>query len=221
MIFSQTAKMLGTMIQANSSGEPSFWRELADGTAGPAVRLMVNFSLGVLLTGLCNLGAYILAAMVPRWSRGGGGFGVYPTDELVGGLAVIASGAFIAATAWLWSRKGKWRTIAAPTIYTVCIIVGTTILCLFVNNTLRGDKDFLFSGLIMLGVAAIILVWAARVYRISRGRPMHNSSDGLVNVHCPNCNYRMVGLHESRCPECGTSYTLDELLAKQNFSRPA
>jgi hypothetical protein len=27
----------------------------------------------------------------------------------------------------------------------------------------------------------------------------------------------MVGLHESRCPECGTVYTLDELLSRQEF----
>jgi hypothetical protein len=27
----------------------------------------------------------------------------------------------------------------------------------------------------------------------------------------------MVGLTESRCPECGAAYTLDELIAKQGF----
>lgn len=211
--------MLGTMDPPKLPAEGSFWRELADGTAGPVVRVMVTLSVGVVLAGLCAISAYFLAAMVPDWSRGSGGFGVYPTDELVGGLAVVASGAFIAATAWLWSRKGRWRAIVSPTVYTVCIAVATIILCLLVENTLRGDKDFLFFGLIMLGSAAIILVWVARLYRLSRGRPTLNHSDGLPNVHCPNCNYRMVGLHESRCPECGTSYTLDELLAKQNFSR--
>src|SRR3954465_10866211 len=87
-------------------GEPSFFRELADGTAGPVVRLMVTLVMAVCLAGLCALGAYLLAALVPDWSRGGRGYGAYPRDELVGGLAVIASGAFIAATAWLWSRKG-------------------------------------------------------------------------------------------------------------------
>jgi hypothetical protein len=29
----------------------------------------------------------------------------------------------------------------------------------------------------------------------------------------------LVGLYESRCPECGTAYTLDELIAKQNFAK--
>ena len=33
-------------------------------------------------------------------------------------------------------------------------------------------------------------------------------------VRCPACDYRMVGLTESRCPECGAQYTLSELLAE-------
>jgi hypothetical protein len=210
--------MVPPSLPAKSSGEPSFWRELADGTVGPVVRVMVNLGLGIVLAGLVALSAYFLAAMVPQWGHNSN-YGVYPKDELVGGLAVVASGVFIAATAWLWSRKGRWRAIVSPTIYTICIVVTTTILCLFVESTIRGEKDFLFSGLIMLGAAGILLVWVMRLHRISRGRPTHNQSDGMPNVRCPNCNYRMVGLHESRCPECGTQYTLDELLGKQNFSK--
>jgi hypothetical protein len=206
------------MISPNVQGEPSFWRELADGTAGPVVRGMVMLVLAVGLAGLGALLAFCLAALVPDWSRGDGRYGIYPRDELIGGVAVIAGGTFIAATAWLWSRKGRSRGIVAPTIYTVAIATVTIILCVFVNNSLRGDKDFLLFGFIMLGSAGVVLVWVARIYRLSRGRPVTNRSDGLANVRCPNCNYRMVGLRESRCPECGTQYTLDELLAKQDFS---
>jgi uncharacterized paraquat-inducible protein A len=32
-------------------------------------------------------------------------------------------------------------------------------------------------------------------------------------VHCPNCTYNMTGLSAARCPECGTEYTLEALLA--------
>jgi predicted RNA-binding Zn-ribbon protein involved in translation (DUF1610 family) len=180
---------------------------------------MVTIVIGVCLAGLAALLAYALAALVPEWSRGRGAWGIYPSDELVAGVVGVATGAFNAAAAWLWSRRGRWRGIVTPTIYTVCIAVATIIVCLFIDSNLRGDKDLLFFGFIMLGGAGIILVWVARIYRISRGRPVTNMSDGLVNLHCPNCGYRMVGLRESRCPECGTEYTLDELLGKQNFTR--
>jgi DNA-directed RNA polymerase subunit RPC12/RpoP len=64
-----------------------------------------------------------------------------------------------------------------------------------------------------------MLIWTNTWYQMSRGRPMQNEEDGLPDIRCPACGYRMVGLREARCPECGRNYTLDELLAKQGFSR--
>src|SRR6185295_14997424 len=106
------------------------------------------------------------------------------SDELVAVVVVIASGWFIAMTAWLWSRRGRWRGIVAPTIYTVAIAAATTIICLLIEANLRGDRDLLFFGFVMVGAAAIILVWVVRLYRLSRGRPVKNVSDGLANLHC-------------------------------------
>ena len=34
-------------------------------------------------------------------------------------------------------------------------------------------------------------------------------------VACPKCGYNLTGLQGTRCPECGTLYTIDELLAEQ------
>lgn len=31
-------------------------------------------------------------------------------------------------------------------------------------------------------------------------------------IACPICGYDLAGLYEARCPECGTRYTLDELI---------
>ncbi len=38
---------------------------------------------------------------------------------------------------------------------------------------------------------------------------------GSSAVTCPTCGYNLTGLAEARCPECGTRFTLDELLASQ------
>ncbi len=53
-------------------------------------------------------------------------------------------------------------------------------------------------------------------HRVHRRKPIY-TAEGHPNVNCPGCGYSMVGLHQSRCPECGNRYTLDELLLKQNF----
>jgi predicted MFS family arabinose efflux permease len=34
-------------------------------------------------------------------------------------------------------------------------------------------------------------------------------------VVCPKCGYNLTGLQTARCPECGSQFTLDELLAAQ------
>ena len=41
--------------------------------------------------------------------------------------------------------------------------------------------------------------------------------EGRINLNCPDCGYVMVGLSESRCPECGARFTLDELVRRQDY----
>jgi uncharacterized paraquat-inducible protein A len=69
------------------------------------------------------------------------------------------------------------------------------------------------------GVASALVIWiiitifiwreseAERAARLSRA-----NSDALV---CPTCGYNLTGLRETRCPECGTQFTLNELYAAQ------
>lgn len=33
-----------------------------------------------------------------------------------------------------------------------------------------------------------------------------------MRLPCPKCGYNLTGLREARCPECGATYTLDELV---------
>lgn len=77
------------------------------------------------------------------------------------------------------------------------------------------DREFgYFIGSItapILWLVMTILIWrespAERAARVGAGR--QNS------IVCPTCGYNLTGLKESRCPECGTQFTLDELLAAQ------
>ena len=61
-------------------------------------------------------------------------------------------------------------------------------------------------------VLATVLLWretnAERVARMS-------NLIGNPTVVCPFCGYNLSGLREARCPECGNSFTLDQLAASQ------
>jgi hypothetical protein len=64
---------------------------------------------------------------------------------------------------------------------------------------------------IILWLIGTVLAWqetpAERAARIK--------SSGKSAVACPTCGYNMTGLTEPRCPECGSKFTLDELMAAQ------
>ena len=61
---------------------------------------------------------------------------------------------------------------------------------------------------VLLWLFATVLIWCdtptARAARV-----------GGSAVTCPTCGYNLTGLGEARCPECGSRFTLDELLAAQ------
>jgi hypothetical protein len=76
-----------------------------------------------------------------------------------------------------------------------------------------GIALLLGGGLVPIAwVLATVLLWretpAERVERMSR--LVTNSA-----VLCPTCGYNLSGLREARCPECGGSFTLDQLAASQ------
>ena len=63
----------------------------------------------------------------------------------------------------------------------------------------------------LLWLVATVLIWresaAERAARVGDG--------GRDAVVCPTCGYNLTGLRETRCPECGTQFTIDQLLAQQ------
>ena len=69
----------------------------------------------------------------------------------------------------------------------------------------------------MLWVVLTILVW--RETDAERG--VRLSKQGLAEIPCPTCAYNMSGLKGTRCPECGSEFTLDALLAAQPARRQA
>lgn len=197
----------------------SLWKDLADGSAGKGVRAVVTLALAVLITGFCLIGTYALAAVVPGWDESYG-WGVHPRDELL--VAVLTFGAilFLASAAWVWWREARFRVLCVPTLVTAGIVVVTVPLCVVIDRALSGDDELVVGGLVLLGIAAVLVVWL-RVWNMHfRPRDVRSAEDGLVDVRCPACGYRMVGLRESRCPECGAEYTLDQLLAARGFAQP-
>jgi len=118
----------------------------------------------------------------------------------------------------LWYRSVKWtsgRVTATWVAGVGCLLVGA-VVGIVIAGSLRGtDEEFaIFLGgllTIVLWLAASVLLW--RETPAERADRIRESAGDVL--FCPKCGYNMTGLHEARCPECGSRYTLDQLLAAQ------
>jgi hypothetical protein len=197
--------------------EPSLWRELADGTAGPAVKAFVCLALVPLFVGLALLASFVLSGLVPSWGNRYG-----PEEEVVVGMLFVAALLYLLAVAWVWTRRNRrklgplWRA----GLQTVLIGLATFVVGVMLEVNFGSPAEVLIVATVCLGIAGVVLVWVQGARRFARPQPLTNRADGVLDIRCPACRYRMVGLHESRCPECGTAYTLDELLGRQDFLTP-
>lgn len=221
---------IDVQADAGSPSGPSLWQDLRDGTSGPGVKTVVALAAGVFLAGAALVAAYVLAAFIPGWNRTFYNYisgrtvavrpnGVYPKDSVVAGLMMLAGAAWMGCILWLFFRGARQRPLARPILVTMAIAVVAIGLGMMVDSSLRGDQELVIGGIVMVAIAAVMIVWLQAIQRIRTGRPLLNRQDQLLDVRCPECGYRMVGLHESRCPECGKVYTLDELLSRQNFAK--
>ncbi|MHC4126605.1 MAG: hypothetical protein ACYSWT_01045 [Planctomycetota bacterium] len=130
-------------------------------------------------------------------------------------VTTIVVWAFIACY-WtlLWRRTVRWTPRRIGLTLTAAVAgagVGA------VSGALVGlveDSLGAFIGgvtTILFWLLGTVLIWReTTAERIERLRA--RSPDAMV---CPACGYNLTGLRQTTCPECGASYTLDELAALQ------
>ena len=120
----------------------------------------------------------------------------------------------------LWHTSVRWtrQRIVRTAVATVASLVAGTLfgmLCTAINRSIPVPFAMLVGGAVVpiVWVLATVIVWretpAERVARLG-GR-----ADAGATIVCPLCGYNLTGLREARCPECGASFTLEELTAAQ------
>ena len=108
-----------------------------------------------------------------------------------------------------WTRRRVGMTLLATLGAMLCgAFVGG--MAVVLNRQMPPPIGILFGGGIVpiVWTVATVLLWretpGERVERLTAA--------GSPAVACPLCGYSLVGLRECRCPECGTSYTIEQLL---------
>ncbi len=183
--------------------DPSIRRDLRSGRAGVPLRLGLSLAAATMLFA----GVMLVLGLIDTFG--------HVHDEHVA-IAMAGAGAvWCGILVVLWSTYRRWRRLM-QTIFIVLGIWFVTIpMCVLIAETIRAS--FLVAGVIFMSISATIVVIAANAYYATTGRAMEDR-EGRIVVECPNCRYSMVGLEGSTCPECGESYTIDQLIREQNYA---
>lgn len=133
--------------------------------------------------------------------------------NIIGGLFLI--------TAWTatWSGHVTWdaRRVLKTAIAAAGAVALVVAMYVFVRLAFHrgygGDNEL---GLILGGLVggAAWPAFTAFAWRETAAeRAARLKQHGVHTVACPTCGYNLTGLTDARCPECGSKFTLDQLLA--------
>lgn len=108
-----------------------------------------------------------------------------------------------------WNRSRVVRT-ALATVLSLAGGCAVALGCLALNRMLPLQIAVLIGGgtVPITWVLSTVLIWretaAERLGRLT--------AHGMPVLACPLCGYDLSGLTEARCPECGSSFTLEQIV---------
>jgi len=125
------------------------------------------------------------------------------------------------ATYWilLWRSTVKWTPprVRNTALAGAAALVGGAALAAAIMSINRNIPP---GPAMMLGGGGVPIVWVLATVLLWRETPAERLArmSSLISnptLLCPFCGYNLSGLREARCPECGSSFTLDQLAASQ------
>lgn len=174
-------------------------------------RTVARLILAMLL--LPCTGAVFLLLMFLTVSRSTG-----PGPPSVGGLLLMWFLLYLFVGAYwvvLWHDMVPWnrRRVLLTGLATVVALGGgcaVALALLAVNRQVPPPMAVLVGGgtVPITWVLSTVLIWretaAERLGRLT--------AHGMPVLACPLCGYNLAGLTEARCPECGASFTLEQIV---------
>ena len=182
-------------------------------------RLVSRILLSIFMFPLAGTFYAVVAVVMEQSMRYSGGYAGYRAREVTMFLtAGVLTWVFVAIY-WclLWRTGVRWnsRRIVGTWIAAAGASAAGAVVGVLAAAMASGEASF---GVFVGGVVAIMLWLIATIFlwRETTAERAHRVTAATKSaITCPTCGYNLTGLTESRCPECGSRFTLDELLALQ------
>lgn len=114
----------------------------------------------------------------------------------------------------IWFGEIQWNTFRI--VASIAVAGGGSIAGLIIGALCGAITNEEEIGILIGGAfAAVFWIFGTAIaWRETKSeRAARLQHLGINAVACPNCGYNLTGLSQSNCPECGSSYTLDQLFA--------
>ena len=115
----------------------------------------------------------------------------------------------------LWRDMVTWnrRRVALTALATVLSIGGGVAVAVGIVGVGRQVPPQVAT---MVGGGTVPITWVlstVRLWREPAGERLGRlTAHGMPAIACPLCGYDLAGLTEARCPECGSSFTLEQIV---------
>ncbi len=172
--------------------------------SGTLTRLIL--CLGVII-GMVPIYVVVVMAVANQAS------GDYDTPFLVAGA--VTGLCFMASWNMVWRTQVKWTN--ARIGLTTMLLPASLLLAVVAYGVVVAIESHATEVGIVLGTIAWAAGWligTALIWRETKPeRAARLRAHGVHALPCPQCGYNLTGLTQTQCPECGTKFTLDQLVA--------
>jgi len=178
-------------------------------------RVISNLLLSLSMVPLA-LGVFFVTALVLDEGASMSNEKAFTIASVVLLLFVFGYWTLVWASSFRWNESRVLRTVAAAAASLVTGVVAGLIIFSAMGPYGAYELGMIFGSMTAATAWMVFSVLAWRETGAERAERLSNATagGGFVGILlCPNCGYNMTGLTQARCPECGTEYTLDSLLA--------
>lgn len=185
--------------------------------APTVTRLILSFALVIATPTLFFIMLFLGMELFDSWVNS-------PLDDTVifGVITFFCVGMFGIGWILIWMGEVKWNPKRGmwTAVVLACGLFGWAIITAVFAATMPYEGVEI--GLVFGGLVWIVwwLFGTALAWReTSTERAGRLAAMGVEALPCPSCSYNLSGLRESKCPECGAAFTLDQLYAAVDEQR--